>query len=97
MSLGKTLAELRQMPEADLRLYARYAAETGLPARRMEVYAAQLAYCTLAALGGYKGGLGEFVLPDVPTENPAPAAADDADDRAADWRDNPMFAGFNPQ
>ncbi|QMT33616.1 hypothetical protein LNQ82_03705 [Conchiformibius steedae DSM 2580] len=44
MSLGKTLAELRQMPEADLRLYARYTAETGLPARRMEVYAAQLAY-----------------------------------------------------
>lgn len=50
------------MSECDLQLYAAYAAEHMLPARRAEIYAAQTAYIVAQTMGGYKGAFEDFLL-----------------------------------
>ena len=49
------------MSECDLQLYAAYAAEHMLPARRAEIYAAQTAYIVAQTMGGYKGAFKDFL------------------------------------
>lgn len=60
--MGLPIGAILNMPERDLRAYADYAAEFGLPNQRIEWYAAQQAYVSAASLGGYKGKFSDFLL-----------------------------------
>lgn len=67
-----------------------YAARHLLPQRRLELYLAQAAWVSAAAMGGYKGDLRDFVLFDPP-ENGAPSA------EAQSAAEDALFAGFSPE
>lgn len=82
LALGLPLSQILMMPERDLRVYAHYAAQFGLPNQRIEIYLAQTAYFIAATMGGYKGSLNDFLLK-TSFENQADEEMD-------------VFEGFSP-
>lgn len=62
LALHVPLSVVRQMPEADVQLYAAYDLQFMLPFKRQEHYAAYGNYLTAATMGGDKRHPSEFVI-----------------------------------
>ena len=59
-----------------------------MPSQRHEFYLAQIAYVTATVMGGYKGGINDFMLDRQ--------AISDTSKVSVDPKNNPLFKNFNP-
>lgn len=93
--MGLPLDFIRQMPEKDLQVYWQYYQLYGLPSFRAEAYAAQNALVTAKVMGGYKGGLSDFLL-FQPKEKTVKKYQNQSSKMKEVVIDEELFADFNP-